>query len=529
MPTEPEKARAIEKRARSTFSVPSLARWMALAIVVVAGLAYWDEERESAAALDDFAHEQAIVARSVSAALASRLATMKRDARSLAMDLAAGHMRSNFDAPRGLRVAIVGRDEPSVLPAIDDGSVLTTSFALNEHERIELEVPSRELLANITPLEAPGALVIVTQRPNRLGLLTTAGTLVRARRIEASLEAGESSIRLSRQEAADLGLPARMAMAGLSTVDLDELGRWGIAVVATAQRERDRELRAKVRLVLGVVVASGLVLAFGGFALRKQRTQLELVHDLALREAERVRDERLVRADKLATMGALATGVAHEVSTPLGVILGRAEQLLPGVAQDPRAKRAVEAILEQAERIGRIIRGFLSLARGDAPPLERIDPASIARAATGLVEHRFVKAGVKLASDVAPNLPKIACEPRLFEQVIVNLLLNACDACSPGGSVELRVRSEGARVAFVVTDDGVGIPAEEAARATEPFFTTKAPGAGSGLGLAIATEIVKHHHGTLTLAPRNEGGTDAPARGTRARVDVPVSPETIDV
>ncbi len=294
-------------------------------------------------------------------------------------------------------------------------------------------------------------------------------------------------------------------------VDAGPIGKWGVAVVASALRERDRERRAQARLVLGVVVASGLVLAFGGLARRKQRKELESA--LAIAEVQRERDERLVRADKLATMGALATGIAHEVSTPLGVIMGRAEQLLPKL-EDERARRAVEVITEQSERISEIIRGFLSLARGGSPTLRHVDPRTLARAALGLVEHRFAKAGVALTSDVASELPRVSCEPRLFEQVLVNLLLNACDACKRGGSVELSVRAASERVAFVVTDDGAGISAEAAARAIEPFFTTKPEGEGTGLGLAIANEIVKHHNGTLTIASR---GTV----GTRACADIP--------
>jgi signal transduction histidine kinase len=273
-------------------------------------------------------------------------------------------------------------------------------------------------------------------------------------------------------------------------------------------------LRARWRLVLGVIVASGLVLAFGGLAMRTQRRELELAHELAISALRTERDERLVRADKLATMGALATGIAHEVSTPLGVILGRAEQLLPKQPDD-RARRAVETISAQTERIHDVIRGFLALARGNRPTLAHFSPEELARAAIGLVEHRFERAAVTLKADIAADLPKVACDPRLFEQVIVNLLLNACDACTEGGLVTLSVRADPERVAFAVTDDGIGITPDAAERVTEPFFTTKPEGKGTGLGLAIANEIVKHHCGSLSLHPR-EGG-----RGTCASVELP--------
>jgi signal transduction histidine kinase len=306
-------------------------------------------------------------------------------------------------------------------------------------------------------------------------------------------------------------------MAGLATVDAGVLGKWGVAVVATAQRVRDREIRGKRRLILGVVLAAALVTLFGGWAMRKQRDETDRARELAAAEAARAADERLQRADKLATLGALATGIAHEVATPLGVILGRAEQLAPRVATDEKARRAVASIQEQGERIDQIVRGFLTLARGQQPETREEDPAAIARAAASLARHRFAKAGVVLELSTASGLPKLTCEPRLLEQALVNLLLNACDACvdAKGGKVTVAVRATGNEsVVFEVDDEGTGIDQETAARATEAFYTTKRSGRGTGLGLAIATEIVKHHRGTLNLAPRSP-------RGTRATIEVP--------
>jgi signal transduction histidine kinase len=299
-------------------------------------------------------------------------------------------------------------------------------------------------------------------------------------------------------------------MAGLAPIDAGVLGKWGVAVIATAQRVRDREIHAEWRFALGSIFVSAIVTLFGGWALRNERRE-------ATAEAARAADERLQNADKLATMGALASGIAHEVATPLGVILGRAEQLAPRVASDEKAQRAVQAIKEQSERIDQVVRGFLRLARGDRPTLEREDPEALVRAAVDLARHRFTKAGVALDVAVSGALPKIACEARLFEQVLVNLLLNACDACVEAGSgaVTIGARAVDGKVIFEVDDDGSGIGEEAARRATEAFFTTKPSGRGTGLGLAIANEIVKHHRGTLGLAPRSP-------RGTRAVVEIPV-------
>jgi signal transduction histidine kinase len=428
---------------------------MLLAVVAVAAIAYWDASREASAALADFARAQVALATGLADPVASRLASL------------------------------------------EDGA------------------PTSSLLTGLRRVEKPGHLLLLFARAGEAGLFRTDGSVVRAPPIEEALARGDAWVRLTREEAASLGLPARTAIAGLATVPGSSRGPWTVAVVTTAQEERDREVRAERRLVLGVAVAAGLVFAFGGLALRKQRKELELARELAVAEAQHVRDERLVRADKLATLGALATGIAHEVSTPLGVIMGRAEQVLPKVSGDERTQRAVQAILEQGDRIGRVIRGFLALARGESPSFEHVPPAAIARAAVELVEHRFEKADVHLTSNVEGELPEIACEPRLVEQALVNLLLNACDACKSGGHVALDVEGEGDRVAFRVTDDGAGITPASAARVFEPFFTTKPPGSGTGLGLAISNEIVKHHRGSLSIAPRPD------TRGSRACIELP--------
>jgi two-component system NtrC family sensor kinase len=448
------------RAAKAHVKTPSIVAWMLVAMAAVTALAYWDEQRESRAALDDLAQEQATLAGAVASSLGERLANM---------------------------------------PLSD-----------------ALHAPPADLLAAVRAIEQKGLVRVLLARPGGSDLVGSDGSVVVSTTITRALDQGQRSLRLQRAEAAALALPARTAVAGLHRVEGAELGRWGVAVIATARAERDREVRAQWRLVLGVTVASGLVLAFGGLAMRKQRKELELGHQLVLTQIRTERDERLVRADKLATMGALATGIAHEVSTPLGVILGRAEQLLPKQLDD-RARRAVEIISDQTERIFAVIRGFLGLARGGQPALQRCDPAVLAQAATGLVEHRFDKGQIRLHVELDPDLPKVDCDARLFEQVLVNLLLNACDACSEGGKVALSVHGDGQRVAFVVSDDGVGISQEVAERATEPFFTTKPEGKGTGLGLAIANEIVKHHRGTLTLSPGADG------RGTRVCVELPTA------
>lgn len=436
-------------------SLKSIAPLLVLMVATVAGvaaLAYWDEQRESAAALDDFAQEQATLAASVANQLSGRLL-----------------------------------HHPGA--------------------------PPQELTNGVRRLERPNALVLLLSPPG--GELWTAdGRRVEVPSIASAMAQGRSTVRLLGPEAAPLGLPERMALAGLAHVDAGTGPPWTVAVVASASRERDRERWARARLVLATTLAAGLVVGFGGYALRRQRAKLELERELAVAEVVRERDDRLARLSRAATMLTLASGVAHEISTPLGVISGRAEQLLQRAGEDERARRAAQAILEQSQRVKDVIRGLLDLARGGGPALQDVEPRSVVSAAMGLVQHRFEKAGVRLAANVPADLAPVRCDPTLLEHALVNLLLNACDACTRGGLVQVSARREGGSLTFAVEDDGEGIAEVNAARAAEPFFTTKPRGRGTGLGLAVVSEIAKCHRGSFSIEP------GAP-HGTRARIRLP--------
>jgi len=443
---------------------PTLVLSMLLAVGLVALVVFLDGERESQSALEDFARDQSTIAESVAASLSTRVGVSRSDASTLAEDLR-------------------------------NGRASTVTHVLERVER-------------------SGTLRVFLVGPGDERLHALDGRTIESKELIAALASGSPSLRIPRERAHMFGLPARTAVAGLSRVDAGALGTFGVVVMTTAERERDRELRARWRLIFGVTVAATIVLVFGSIAMRRQRRELSLEADLQLAAVRQERDERLERANRAATMGTLATGVAHEVATPLGVILGRAEQLLPRVESDERARKSVQAILEQTERISRVIRGFLNLARGEAHATQEVAPIDVLEGAVGLVEHRFSKAGVTIRVEVAKSMPEIRGDLGMLQHVLVNLLLNACDACERGGRVRASAEGDRNGVTFVVEDDGAGISKEAAARATEPFFTTKPVGRGTGLGLAIANEIVKGHRGSLTIAPSNP-------RGTRVVVHIP--------
>jgi len=508
LPHETHGPRAAAQRAplrRS--SVPSVAWAMVAAVGAVAAVAYWDEERESAAALEEFAGEQATLARSVAGELEARLDVARRDALVAAESARQGRSppRAILDGYLSLRVRSSGEAPPA---SREDPRTFAIRVPVPEDRAVDLALTMTDLVAALTSVERPQSLMVLLLPPGEKRFHATDGRVLESGEILEGFERGTAWIRLPPPRSAALGLPPRTAVAGLAWVDAGRLGRWGVTVVANAQRLRDRERRARWRLALAVLLAGGLVLSFGGQALRRQRKELELEREFAIAELERRRDERLERADRAATLGTFAMGIAHEISTPLGVIDGRAEQLLAHLGSDERAGHAVRAILDQTDRIHQVIRSFLGLVRGDAPAAQDLAPAEISSQALALCEHRFARAGVRLEASVSERLPPIRGDPRLLEHALVNLLLNACDACERGGRVDLEVRG-GSEVTFTVSDDGVGLAQGESERVTEPFFTTKAAGAGTGVGLAIVNEIVKHHRGRLAIEPRPSGGTVA--------------------
>ena len=446
---------------RAVFRRVALIGAMVATVAVVAGVAYWDAARESAAALQEFAQEQGTLA----AALGSAL-----------------RVRASNGRP----------------------------------------IRQSDVLAEMRSVERTRSLAILLHRPGDSTFHATDGRMLSSPRLVAALASGQAVVRIPREEAGMFGLPSRTALAGLSTVDGGPSGTWDVVAVASAERQRDRQLWARRRLVLSTFTAAGLVLAFGGLAMRIQRKELVLQRELAVSGLEQRRDERLERANKAAVMGTLAMGVAHEISTPLGVIAARAEQMLPKVATDERLAASVRAILSQTERINQVIRGLLGLARGETPSTERLSPRMLIQNAVDLVEHRFAKVGVPLRQTIDPAVPTVMGDPRLLEHAIVNLLLNACDACKGGGEVVIGVHPRDGQLEIAVEDTGIGISLADAGRALEPFFTTKGRDGGTGLGLAIAHEIVANHRGKLMFF-------NVEPRGTRAVILLPPAEGDPDV
>lgn len=227
---------------------------------------------------------------------------------------------------------------------------------------------------------------------------------------------------------------------------------------------------------------------------------------------------QVAHQNRLATMGRVAAGVAHEVGNPLAGLLMVARNLEhdieAGELQRPNAAEDVGArlgsIVEQARRIDGIVRSLLGFTRagesiGAGRGLQRVELAGLVDDAIGLVRLGQRAREISIEAEV-PRLA-VSCDPQRLEQVVVNLLTNARDVTPAGGSIRVEAVEEEGRVVLAVSDEGPGIDAALADKIFEPFFTTKDPGEGTGLGLALSYRIVSDHGGELSFRPRRDGGT----------------------
>jgi two-component system sensor histidine kinase HydH len=241
-----------------------------------------------------------------------------------------------------------------------------------------------------------------------------------------------------------------------------------------------------------------------GLARARLRADAELIRrqQEALAASERAAFEN----EKLAAIGRLAAGIAHEVRNPLGVIRASAAMVRDHFAPGADSHRACGFILDEIDRLDGLIASLLAFAR---PTTLRVRPAAldqvVARAAA-LADETLRKRDAKLLAEIDAPAPELPMDPDLIAQVLLGLVTNAAEAIAPGGHVALRARVEPEAVVVAVADDGPGVPEADRTRVFEPFYTTKA--SGTGLGLAMAERIARAHGGELRVVQGAGAGPD---------------------
>ena len=277
---------------------------------------------------------------------------------------------------------------------------------------------------------------------------------------------------------------------------LPSLG-WGLVVY----RSRDLALQPARRITLGAgaagLVLAGAIAGLGTVALRSRRRTVD-----ALRALEAAQEE-LVRKERLAILGQLAGGVAHELRNPLGVIKNSVYYLRMVAPQDERVQKHLGLLEREVATANRIVTDLLDFAR--VRPPERV-PTDLEALAAEVLERAALPEGITVVFERRGGGPRVEVDPDQVMQVLANLVTNAAQAMPEGGTLTIEIAASGGGARVAVADTGVGIPPENLERIFQPLFTTRAK--GIGLGLAVARSLAEANGGALTAE-------SAPGRGSR--------------
>ncbi len=221
---------------------------------------------------------------------------------------------------------------------------------------------------------------------------------------------------------------------------------------------------------------------------------------------------QLIHSEKLASLGRMAAGVAHEINSPLTGIVTFGHLLQKKFTPGSQEREDIDVIIDQANRCSTIIRGLLGFARASAAEKALTNINDVLHSSMNIVQHKADFFNIKLVTDFEPSLMYIRADSSQLQQVFLNMIMNAADAMESKGTLTITTRNvvedSGDFVEVVFSDTGPGIPKENLEKLFEPFFTTKPVGKGTGLGLAVSHGIIQDHGGSITVKTKiNEGSS----------------------
>jgi two-component system NtrC family sensor kinase len=226
--------------------------------------------------------------------------------------------------------------------------------------------------------------------------------------------------------------------------------------------------------------------------------------------------EQLVRSEKLASLGELVAGIAHEINNPLTGILFYSSMVSKDPRLDPVFTEDLQTITRETQRCAKIVKGLLDFARESIPQKNWTSLNGIIEAAFALVEHQSIFLNVSISKQFHENIPAVFVDPNQIEQVLINMLINAGQAMNGYGnlSVKTDLSPDGYYASITIRDSGCGIPPENLTKIFDPFFTTKET-KGTGLGLSVSYGIIKNHGGEIYVQ-------SLPGEGTTFTIDLPL-------
>ncbi len=225
-------------------------------------------------------------------------------------------------------------------------------------------------------------------------------------------------------------------------------------------------------------------------------------------EQRRLMQKQMAQADKLASIGELSSGIAHEINNPLGIILGYTQLLLRGEDKHSDRFNDLKTIEKHVRSCKAIVEDLLNFARTSSPQKENLDIHAVIEDVIGFVRHHSNLENIRIDTYFGPALPPVLIDEKKIKQVLINLLMNAIHAVAPAGTITLttRLNESASRVAVEVADTGHGIEEQNLSRIFDPFFTTKPTGEGTGLGLSVSYGIIKGHGGHIAVKSKHGHG-----------------------
>lgn len=242
----------------------------------------------------------------------------------------------------------------------------------------------------------------------------------------------------------------------------------------------------------------------------------------------RTMTEQLLSQEKMASVGQMAAGVAHEINTPLGIILGYAQLMKDDFSKGEEAYENLEVIERQVKACRKIVADLLKFSRQSESRRVELDISEVIEDVLAISEHNLNINHIQVKRDFSPHLPRIIGDAEKLRQVIVNLINNAKYAMEKGGEIRISTRyeQEKGEVVARIEDTGSGIDEEIKSKVFDPFFTTKPVGKGTGLGLSVTYGIIQDHGGTITLeSPISRGDSNTKQQGTAFEIHLPVARE----
>ncbi len=299
-------------------------------------------------------------------------------------------------------------------------------------------------------------------------------------------------------------LPIVTQQQRIGEVEIDE------SLVAINARIADQLLTVFLAFTVMAVVSGvliGLTVRDANRTIRQQYEELERTN------------QQLLHAAKLASVGQLADGIAHEINNPAGIILTRSEYLASVIKEREGlspVQEDVEAIRRQARRIAEIVGSLLAFSRPSALQVSRLDLNALLTECLALLSPKLYGHKVEVHCDLDKSLPQVLGDADRLEQVFINILNNAIEAMPQGGRLAVTTGANAGRHVYAqVTDTGLGITEEDLKKVFDPFFTTKQPGRGTGLGLSVSYGIIRDHGGSIEVS-------SVPGRGTTFQVILPL-------